>query len=132
METALSYYGFIPEGVYTITAITTLLPRSWETRLGTFRYSMVKPSYFFGYTYLKYENRQILIATPEKTILDYFYLHPELKTESDFAGLRMNPMSWKEKIHIETVHRYLAMMNNKALTTRVTKFITYMNSYGTD
>lgn len=68
------HYRLIPEGVYTITAITSLKTQDFNTSIGTFFYKHVKPSLMFGYGLVSFENTLYKLAEPEKLILDYLYL----------------------------------------------------------
>jgi hypothetical protein len=71
---ALGYYGIIPERVVTFTSVTSRSPRTFENSLGVFRYQHVKPSAFFGYRLVQMGGRPVLIAAPEKALLDLWYL----------------------------------------------------------
>src|SRR5699024_3644471 len=77
LESALSYYHFIPEQSFSITSVTTLKTNHYETPKGSFLYQSVKSSLFFGYRVIPSNRRPILMAEPEKAILDFLYLHPE-------------------------------------------------------
>ncbi len=66
LESALSFYGILPQFPYSITSVTTLRPRS----VGKYEYSRISSNLFWGY--IKKDN--FLIATPEKALLDYTYL----------------------------------------------------------
>lgn len=94
LESALSYYGLIPEGVYTITSLSTANTAHFATVKGNFSYQHIKPALFSGYTLLKNGAR---LATPEKAFLDFLYFHPELQTEADFAELRFASPAWCTK-----------------------------------
>ena len=72
-ETALSYYNIIPETIYTIFSATTKAPREFEARESLFLFHRIKKAAFFGYVPKKIENIVILIAEPEKALLDYLY-----------------------------------------------------------
>jgi len=43
------------------------------------------------------ENVLFKIADMEKAVLDFFYLHPELKSKSDIISLRFNEGAFKKK-----------------------------------
>jgi len=75
LEFALSYYGLIPEAARTYTSVSTKHSRAFDNMLGRFTYRTVKPSLFFGYEPRQAGLREVLIATPEKALLDYFYLN---------------------------------------------------------
>jgi predicted transcriptional regulator of viral defense system len=72
-EYALSYYGIIPEAVYTITNATTKATRNFIVQNQEYSYSSIKKSLYFGYVLVTEKNRQFLIAEPEKALLDYYY-----------------------------------------------------------
>ncbi|MCP6726635.1 MAG: hypothetical protein KJI69_01165 [Patescibacteria group bacterium] len=73
-ETALSHYGIIPETVYTITSATTKRTKEIIVQNSTFKYYKIKKNLFFGYRPKKFNNKIILMADPEKALLDYIYL----------------------------------------------------------
>jgi predicted transcriptional regulator of viral defense system len=73
LEKALSYYGIIPETVYTITSITTKSTREFMTPRATFSYQRIKKSVFSGYSPRKIEGVTVFIADPEKALADYLY-----------------------------------------------------------
>lgn len=74
MESALSYYGLIPEAVYSSVSVTTKKTNYFNNNIGNFIYHHTKKELFSGYKKLKIEEFSINIATPEKSILDYLYL----------------------------------------------------------
>lgn len=73
LETALSYYGLIPEVVYTITSITTKPTREFIFNDINYGYQTIKMAAFTGYVPLNKNNTKVLIATPEKALADYYY-----------------------------------------------------------
>lgn len=75
LEFALSYYGLIPEQARSYTSVTTKHGRRFSNVLGSFTYRTVKPSRFFGYEARRDGSHEYLIASPEKALLDYFYLN---------------------------------------------------------
>ncbi len=71
---ALSFYGLIPESVPVYTSITTRTPRRFENAFGEFIFRNVKRSIFFGYAPVMISDAKVLIATPEKALVDCWYL----------------------------------------------------------
>lgn len=67
---------------------------------------------------------KILLAEPEKAILDYIYLNPRLKTVDDFAEMRINVEEFNKKIDLYKLLRYLEAFENKALSVRAETFLT--------
>jgi predicted transcriptional regulator of viral defense system len=119
LETALSYYGFIPEGVFKTTAVSTLKTQQFQTPIGNFGYQNIKPTIFFGYRLLPIGKHFYKMAEPEKAILDFVYLHSELNSESHFEGLRLNIDEFKSTINLDTLKLYLNLYNSPMLTKRV-------------
>lgn len=72
MESALFYYGMIPERVYSIISMTIKLSKSYDTPIGRFIYTRLPlPYYSFGIRMANLSKEQtILMATPEKAICD--------------------------------------------------------------
>lgn len=128
LEMALSFYGFIPEGVFKITAVSTLKTQQFTTPIGVFGYQNIKPNLYFGYQLMSFGNFKFKIAEPEKTILDYLYLHPEVDTEEHFWELRFNIFELKEQININTLNNYCTVIGSKSLSKRVKIFIKFVKN----
>ena len=90
LQTALAYYGLIPEAVYVTTSVTTKRPGEWRTPLGTFLYRHVRPTFFFGYRLEEVAPGQhAFVAYPEKALLDLLYLQPSQELEAYLHELRL-------------------------------------------
>ena len=77
LQSALAYYGLIPEIVPVITSVTTARPGRRETLLGVYEFRHVKVGLLFGYQLTDLGGGQkAFVATPEKTLLDLIYLQP--------------------------------------------------------
>ncbi len=76
LEYALSYYDLIPERVESLTSVTTQKNKNFETAIGHFTYKhLATDLYPMGVTIKKTEDdRNFLIATPEKALMDMFTL----------------------------------------------------------
>jgi len=127
-EMALSYYHFIPESVYGITSVSTRRTYSFKTPIAEFIYKTVKPQLFFGYNLIKYNNKYIKIASLEKAILDYFYLHSDIKGENDFASLRLNKEIFLKEFNEEKLNKFLERFAQKSLTKRIESFGEFMKN----
>lgn len=73
---ALAYYELIPERVTWLTSVTTRAPRRFENALGVFDYRSVKRDFFFGYRAVPHDGADLVIADPEKALLDHWHLEP--------------------------------------------------------
>lgn len=108
LEFALSYYGVIPETVYTITSITTKATRRFEFGGKVFTFRRVKKQPFTGYESAKQNGINFLIADPEKAFVDaqYFRLFEDQKPLSRFR---------KDKINKTKALRYAELFGNNKL-----------------
>ncbi|MEP7321810.1 MAG: hypothetical protein ABI761_07815 [Saprospiraceae bacterium] len=72
LDSALSYWGLIPERVYEISSMTTQGSKIYKTPVGVFSYIHTPlPYYSFGIKQLELTKKQfVLIATPEKALCD--------------------------------------------------------------
>lgn len=74
LETALSYYGLIPERVHAITSISTKKTQVFVNTLGKFTYRHVQSKWFGGFVAEKDEfGYTFFIATPERAVIDFLY-----------------------------------------------------------
>lgn len=128
LESALSYYGLIPEGVFSVTAVRTAKTMVHEFSSVKFSYRSFKSSLFFGYKMLKAGIWNIRFAEPEKAILDYFYFNTNIQEESDFETLRINQILFNKIIDEKKFKQYLLVFSNKSLAKRMHKFIEFINA----
>lgn len=72
LESALAFYGLIPEKVFTVRSVTTKRAKCFHTSLGNFDYvSMPEAYYAIGIRQEIFKNEYAyLIASPEKAICD--------------------------------------------------------------
>ncbi|NDW12482.1 hypothetical protein D0T50_06205 [Bacteroides sp. 214] len=87
MESALRYYGLIPEQVYTVRSLTTNRSKSFENSIANFEYITTNDAYYaIGIKQETIENRYtFLIATPEKALCDMITTTPHLRIQSEKA-----------------------------------------------
>lgn len=68
LESALSYYHLIPESIYGITSISTRKTYHFVTSIGEFIYRSLKPSLFFGYDLIKFNEKYLKMAHRESPV----------------------------------------------------------------
>jgi predicted transcriptional regulator of viral defense system len=73
LQSALSFYGLIPEVVNITTSVSTGRPERLETPLGTYEFRHVKTELLFGYRMIELGEQSALVAGPEKALLDLIY-----------------------------------------------------------
>jgi predicted transcriptional regulator of viral defense system len=118
LESALSYYGFIPESAFLITSITSLNTASYNTPVGNYSYKNILPQLFFGYRLIEENGIRIRIAEPEKLLLDYLYLN-KLNNEEDIRALRLNKEQINNILDYDSLFRYQQIFKSKILDKRV-------------
>ena len=89
LERALSIHGIIPEGVPLIQSVTTSRPVTYQTKLGDFQYCHVNPKWFFGYRAMSLGDDEVLVAVPEKALLDWVHLSKGEMTLERLEELRL-------------------------------------------
>jgi len=76
MESALSFYGWIPEAVYTVTSATLKRAAEFKTEMGVFSYTPVKFKKFYaGVNRIDEKNGVFLMASPWRALADYVYAY---------------------------------------------------------
>lgn len=106
LETVLSMHSIIPEIAMQTTSITTKTTRTYNNTYGSFIYRTVKREYFTGYYIDSNRDFSILIAEPEKAIVDYLYLNKCKKID------RLNYKAF-EKLSQRKLKKYATLMNVK-------------------
>lgn len=77
LQWALSFYGLIPERVYSMTAVTVKRSRDFSNKLGRFTYMQVPEQYFhIGISMATNDGANFLIATREKALCDMILADP--------------------------------------------------------
>jgi predicted transcriptional regulator of viral defense system len=122
LYSALSFYGMIPEGVVQLTSITSKKTAFFENPIGQFSYRSVKPELMFGYTIEKsnlHKQWSVLLAFPEKALLDLLYLNPHYKTAEDLKELRLDIDFMQEELQIDRLDEYLSIFKSKIMEQKV-------------
>lgn len=85
---ALGYYDMIPERVVWLTSVAPRVPRRFQNPFGVFDYRNIKQAAFFGYVAVPYGDREVLVAEPEKALLDHWHLTPGEWTQARLEEMR--------------------------------------------
>ncbi len=101
-ETALAYYGFIPEAVPCVISSTPIRKKMFETPLGAFRYEKVSFSQFDSqFQVLDHGvNGTLLIATQEKALVEKMWRqrHKLSVTENDIEAYLFEDLRLDEEL----------------------------------
>lgn len=115
LESAMSYWGLIPERVYEVSSITIKLSKKFKTPKGRFSYRfMPSPYYSFGIKSIELSPNQIaLVATPEKALCDKIITTAGLALRSsaqtrDFLleDLRID-QQWLQKFNLKELSSWI-------------------------
>jgi len=94
-QSAMAYYGMIPEYVAAVTSVTTQRPEQANTAVGQFVFRHVKNNWFHNYKQTELRSGQkAFIATPEKALLDLVYLTPDSDNYDFLTELRLQ--NWEQ------------------------------------
>jgi len=86
LQTALSFYGMIPEQVFAVRSMTTRRGKLIPTPIGRFDYRTVRKDYFsIGIRTAVRDSVSFLIASPEKAVCDMIIATAGLKIQSKKA-----------------------------------------------
>lgn len=124
LHSALSFYGMIPESVVQITSVSSLKTMFFENGFGEYSYKNVKNDLMFGYEpHEMADNRTLMMATPEKALLDLLYLYPFYDSMEELEELRLDECYMVEDFNYNKMEEYLKTFANRALERRVSKLI---------
>jgi predicted transcriptional regulator of viral defense system len=122
LESALSWHGWIPEAVYTVTSVSFKKAKEFNTPLGVFSYNRIPQKLFYAdVERLADEAGNIfLMADPIKALSDYVYVH-----KKDWTGLEPVVESLRveeEEFASITASEFNSLIENYG-SQRVQKFI---------
>jgi len=120
LETAMAHYQLIPEVVYGVTSISTRRTYRFETSLAHFSFRTVSPRLFFGYMLT---SEAAKIATVEKTLLDFFYLNPEIDNPKAYDSLRVDRNALSDQLDETRLRHLLDRFGSAALSQRINRFL---------
>jgi len=118
---ALGYYDMIPERVVWLTSATPRVPRRFDNSFGTFDYRSIKQKAFFGYVTTRYGDRSIVIAEPEKALLDHWHLTPGEWTQERLEEMRYQHF---QQVNKDKLQAYADRFQSPRLYRAVERWLT--------
>ena len=91
LESALSYYGILPQFTYSITSVTTQKSRKYKIKTKEYDYTKIQKAIFSDF--VKKDN--FLIAIPEKALIDLIYLASKNIGSLNLSDLDLSIINWK-------------------------------------
>jgi predicted transcriptional regulator of viral defense system len=126
LESALGYYGIIPEAVFTTTSVTSRETKTVKNDFGKFSYQKIKKEAFGGYETIKKKefNISFNLALPEKALVDFFYLNRNILDGSrlQFEGYRFND---EFKYNKNRLIKFSRVFKNKKVSLLTNNFIKF-------
>lgn len=123
-QSALAFYGLIPDTVQVTLSVTAGRPEHLETPLGIFEFRHIKPDLLRGYRMVTLQSpdqrkQQALVATPGKALLDLIYLQPGGDAREFIQALRLQNL---ERLDLEDL-RHQAEIFHSLKIQRAVKVI---------
>lgn len=116
LQSALAYYGLIPETVNRTTSVSTGRPEQLKTPLGIFEFRHLKVNLLFGYEMVDLGGQKALAATPEKALLDLIYLQPGGESTTYLQELRLQNTG---RLDIKQLHKQAEKFGSQKLLRAV-------------
>jgi len=107
LESALSFYGILPQFPYTITSVTPLKTKKIIYQDKEYEFSHLESKYFFGFV----KRERFLIATPEKALLDEFYFMAKKLRKVHFEDLDLKSVDKKKLQTLIKKYHFLPLQN---------------------
>lgn len=112
-QSALAYFGLIPEYVPMTTSVTTRRPGRWRTPLGDFDFRHIRAGLLRDYRLTDLgEGQRAFVATPEKALLDLVYLYPGSISPAYLHELRLQNL---ERLDLAQLHRLTEQIGSDRL-----------------
>jgi len=122
LQSALAFYGLIPEIVNITVSITAGRPERSETPLGIFEFRHIKSNLLFGYQMTDLGGQSALVATPEKALLDLVYLQPGGGSSQYVHELRLQNL---DHLNLDVLKKQSEVFNSPKMRAAV-KVITQL------
>lgn len=107
LESALTYYGVLPQFTYSITSVTTQKSKRFEIGGKEYEYTKISSNYYSDF--VKKDN--FLIATPEKALIDLIYLASKKLRKIELTDLDMSIIDWDAFNKLRVQINYIPFQN---------------------
>jgi len=105
LESALSFYGILPQFPYTITSVTPLKSKKIIYQEKEYEFNHLEKKYFFGFI----KKERFLIATPEKALLDELYFVAKKLREIQLSDLDLSLIDKKKFRNLLLKYKFLPL-----------------------
>lgn len=125
LESALAYYGLIPEFVGASTSVTARKTCAFRNEFGIFTYQHVKTAAYTGFVSVRESGKpSFLAATPEKAVVDLIYLNLEkCRPQDRHIFVKSYRFQNGESLHSKKLVMYAKKFGTRKLLEVVQMFI---------
>jgi len=118
-QSALAFYGLIPEYTPRTLSMTLLRPSQWA---GGFHFQHLAPHFFFGYQLVELSRgQQAFVAAPEKALLDLAHLTPGADSSNYLSQLRLQNMERLDLVRLNEFARRAAKPKWRQIAAQIEK-----------
>lgn len=117
---ALSFYGLVPDAVPVYQSITTRVTRRFTNPVGSFVYSSVKRSLFWGVDTRAIDSVSFSVAEPEKALLDLWHLTSGEWTRERLSAMRFQQVGLMDLTRLE---HYAIRWQSPRIRRAATRFL---------
>jgi len=127
LESALAHHGLIPEAVHTVSSVTSLRSRVFDTPLGRFSFQRVPAANpRAGVEAIEVARGSwAFVATPPRALADLIYLRKDVRWESNGLAFLTESIRIEEEdlseIITEDLEEVIASIRNKRVRTYLTE-----------
>lgn len=107
LESALSFYGILPQFPYTITSLTPLKTKKINYQDKEYEYSHLDTGYFWGFL----KKDKFLIASPEKALLDELYFMAKKLRNIHLQDLNLKAIDRKKICDLSKRYKFIPLHN---------------------
>ena len=121
LESALSFYGILPEGVYMCTSVCTTRTLRINMAGHEYEFCRLREKHYSGYRLEDTGSfgRRVRIAFPEKAVADFFYLRTSYNSEDEIRDLRFDESSLDGGLDLDRLYSYTGLYGTAALEKRI-------------
>jgi len=121
LESALSFYGILPEGVHMCTSVCTKRTLRINMAGHEYEFSRLREKHYCGYRLedTGASGRRVRIAGPGKALACFFFLRTSHDREDEIRVLRFNEASLDGGLDREKLFSYTEMFETFALEKRI-------------
>ncbi len=125
LESALAHHHLIPEFVAATTSVTVRKTCRFENEFGVFTYQHIRSEAYEGFTAVPQSDAfQVLVASPEKAVVDFLYLNLEKFKPGDRAIFTESyRFQNAEDLNPKAIEKFAKMFGSKKLLLICRMFI---------